>query len=346
MKNKFFIRFTSCVLLSILLFNLVGCTKKTKKPIERTDFMLGTICSIKIYNKSDESILDKGFDKIKDIENKMSLNIKESDVYKLYELSGKEPLKVSDDTFKVLKMGKEFGDISNGHFDITIGPLSKLWNIGTPEAKVPTEDELKQTLPLIDYSKLTLDEKNKTAKLENDGMMVDLGGIAKGYAADEVAKVLKENGVKNAIINLGGNVFTLGKSTNNTEWNIGIQNPFEGRGDAVGSVKVENKSIVTSGIYERYVEENGKKYHHILNPKTGYPYDNEIAGVTIITAESILGDALSTTVFSLGLHEGLDFINKRKDAEAIFITKDNKIYLSNGIKENFKLLDNSFTIEN
>lgn len=346
MKNKFFIRFTSCVLLSILLFNLVGCTKKTKKPIERTDFMLGTICSIKIYNKSDESILDKGFDKIKDIENKMSLNIKESDVYKLYELSGKEPLKVSDDTFKVLKMGKEFGDISNGHFDITIGPLSKLWNIGTPEAKVPTEDELKETLPLIDYSKLTLDEKNKTAKLENDGMMVDLGGIAKGYAADEVAKVLKENGVKNAIINLGGNVFTLGKSTNNTEWKIGIQNPFEGRGDAVGSVKVENKSIVTSGIYERYVEENGKKYHHILNPKTGYPYDNEIAGVTIITDESILGDALSTTVFSLGLHEGLDFINKRKDAEAIFITKDNKIYLSNGIKENFKLLDNSFTIEN
>lgn len=346
MKNKFFIRFTSCILLSILLFNLVGCTKKTKKPIERTDFMLGTICSIKIYNKSDESILDKGFDKIKDIENKMSLNIKESDVYKLYELSGKEPLKVSDDTFKVLKMGKEFGDISNGHFDITIGPLSKLWNIGTPEAKVPTEDELKETLPLIDYSKLTLDEKNKTAKLENDGMMVDLGGIAKGYAADEVAKVLKENGVKNAIINLGGNVFTLGKSTNNTEWNIGIQNPFEGRGDAVGSVKVENKSIVTSGIYERYVEENGKKYHHILNPKTGYPYDNEIAGVTIITDESILGDALSTTVFSLGLHEGLDFINKRKDAEAIFITKDNKIYLSNGIKENFKLLDNSFTIEN
>lgn len=346
MKNKFFIKFTSCVLLLVLLFNLVGCTKKTKKPIERTDFMLGTICSIKIYNKSDESILDKGFDKIKDIENKMSLNIKESDIYKLYELSGKEPLKVSDDTFKVLKMGKEFGDISNGHFDITIGPLSKLWNIGTPEAKVPTEDELKETLPLIDYSKLTLDEKNKTAKLENEGMMVDLGGIAKGYAADEVAKVLKENGVKNAIINLGGNVFTLGKNTNNTEWNIGIQNPFEGRGDAVGSVKVENKSIVTSGIYERYVEENGKKYHHILNPKTGYPYDNEIAGVTIITDESILGDSLSTTVFSLGLHEGLDFINKRKDAEAIFITKDNKIYLSNGIKENFKLLDNSFTIEN
>ncbi|SHH52220.1 thiamine biosynthesis lipoprotein [Clostridium collagenovorans DSM 3089] len=346
MKNKFFIKFTSCVLLLVLLFNLVGCTKKTKKPIERTDFMLGTICSIKIYNKSDESILDKGFDKIKDIENKMSLNIKESDIYKLYELSGKEPLKVSDDTFKVLKMGKEFGDISNGHFDITIGPLSKLWNIGTPEAKVPSEDELKETLPLIDYSKLTLDEKNKTAKLENEGMMVDLGGIAKGYAADEVAKVLKENGVKNAIINLGGNVFTLGKNTNNTEWNIGIQNPFEGRGDAVGSVKVENKSIVTSGIYERYVEENGKKYHHILNPKTGYPYDNEIAGVTIITDESILGDALSTTVFSLGLHEGLDFINKRKDAEAIFITKDNKIYLSNGIKENFKLLDNSFTIEN
>ncbi|MEG2353050.1 MAG: FAD:protein FMN transferase [Clostridium sp.] len=347
MKNKFW-KNTVGIILIFSMFStcLFGCSKKNLKlePIEGTEFLLGTICSIKIYDKSDKDILDKAFSRIKDIENKMSVNIVDSEIYKLYELSGKESLEVSQDTFKVLTMGKELSTTSEGNFDITIGPLVKLWNIGTESAKVPSKEEISSTLPLIDYSKLTLDHTTSSAKLEVPGMRIDLGGIAKGYAADEAATVLKNLGVEHGIINLGGNVLTIGGNIDHKDWNIGLQNPFEGRGEAIGSIKLKNSSIVTSGIYERYVEYDGKKYHHILNPKTGFPYENNIAGVTLITDSSILGDALSTTIFSLGLENGLEFINSRNDAEAIFITKDSKLYFSNNIKDKFTLLDESFII--
>jgi thiamine biosynthesis lipoprotein len=176
-------------------------------------------------------------------------------------------------------------------------------------------------------------------------MIIDLGAIAKGYAADEVSKVLKENAVEHAIINLGGNVFAMGKNFDGDLWKVGIQDPFSQRGDIIGMIEVENKSIVTSGIYEKYFEKDGKKYHHILNTSTGYPCDNSIAGVSIVSEKSIDGDAISTSVFSLGLEDGMKFINTIPGVECIFITKDKQVYITTGLKDNFKITNEEFTLK-
>jgi thiamine biosynthesis lipoprotein len=150
--------------------------------------------------------------------------------------------------------------------------------------------------------------------------------------------------VKSAIIDLGGNVFALGNRPDGKLWKIGIQDPFEQRGQIIGSIEVKDKSIVTSGIYERFIEKDGKKYHHILNPFNGYPFDNELAGVTIVSDKSIDGDALSTTVFSKGLKGGMEFIEKIQGTEAIFVTKDKEVYITSGLKNNFKITKEEFKI--
>ncbi len=177
-------------------------------------------------------------------------------------------------------------------------------------------------------------------------MQVDLGAIAKGYAADEVAKILKENGVQHAIINLGGNVLTLGGNLEDKPWKIGIQNPFNQRGEYLGIISVQDETIVTSGTYERYFEQDGKKYHHILDPMTGYPVENDIASVSIITKKSIDGDGNSTSVLLLGLDKGMKFIENQAGVDAIFVTYDKKIYVTSGIKDRFTITNKEFTLMN
>ena len=201
-------------------------------------------------------------------------------------------------------------------------------------------------LPLTNYKDVVIDEANKTVFLTRPGMMLDLGGIAKGYAADVISKMLTDEGVKSAIIDLGGNIFAHGEKVSGDAWKIGIQNPFSNRGEIVGAISVKNKSIVTSGIYERYIEVDGVKYHHILNPETGYPYENDIAGITIISDKSTTGDALSTSVFALGIEEGMKFVEELDDVDAIFVTKEKGIYVTSGIKDNFELRDENFKLMN
>ena len=178
-------------------------------------------------------------------------------------------------------------------------------------------------------------------------MKIDLGGIAKGYAADKIYKYLKEDeNLENALINLGGNIRILGNKEKNQPFSIGIQDPTKPRGNSIGNIKVSDKSVVTSGIYERYLEKNNKIYHHMLNPHTGYPFENNLSSVTIISDKSIICDALSTTTFGLGIEKGLKLIESLDNVDAIFVTKDKKIYLSSNLKDKLNLTDNSFTIIN
>ncbi len=237
-----------------------------------------------------------------------------------------------------------FSEESKGGYDLTIGPLVKLWSIGLPEAKVPTKEEIDAVKSQIDYSKVIMNDETKEVFLSEENMAIDLGSIAKGYAADEIVKMLKTEGVEQAIVDLGGNIYAMGKKNNESDWKIGIQNPFDNRGNVVGTIEVHDKTVVTSGIYERYIEKDGVKYHHILNPKTGYPYESEIAGVSIISDKSIDGDALSTLIFTKGIEEGVKFLNEIDSVEAIFISKDKKVYLTSGMKDKFKLLNQEFVI--
>lgn len=330
---------------------LAGCSPKatkdpssSKDPVAKTDYFMGTYVKITLYDHQEEQTFTEVFDRVKQIEERLSINEEGTEIDKVNEAAGVNAVEVSEDAFINIKEGLEYSRLTQGSFDITIGPLVKLWSIGLPEAKVPTQAEIEQVLPLTNYQDVVLDEEASTVYLKNKGMMIDLGSIAKGYTADVIAEILKEKGVQSALIDLGGNVFALGSHPEERPWNIGIQNPYSNRGEIIGYLPIENRSVVTSGVYERYIEQDDKKYHHILNPLTGYPYDNEILGVTIISDKSIDGDALSTSVFSKGLQGGMEFIETQSNIEAIFITKENKVYLTSGIKDSFVLQDNSFTI--
>ncbi|SKA87857.1 thiamine biosynthesis lipoprotein [Caloramator quimbayensis] len=347
-KKKFFIKFIISIIILSLFFS--GCGKKVKvlnEPIEKTDFVLGTVCTVKIYDEAPSNLLDKVFDRLKEIENRMTINAEGSEVDEINEKSGIEPVKVTDDVYYVIKTGKEFGKISGGRFDITIGPIVKLWNIGTDYARVPSPDEIKEKLPLVNYEDIVLDDKNKTVFLKRKGMIIDLGGIAKGYAADEVYRILKENNVEHAIINLGGNVFAMGVNPKeNRNWNIGVQDPFSERGDYIGILSISDKTVVSSGIYERYFIQDGKRYHHILDTKSGYPVDNNLAGTTIVADKSINGDGLSTTIFAAGVEDGLKIAESLKGVEAIFITKNREVYITPKLKSIFKITNPNFKLMN
>lgn len=343
MKRKLMI----IVLTFVLAIGIVGCTNEdSNQPISRTEIFMSTPVSITIYDGEYENILDKAFEKVEEVENLVSINKENTEISELNKNAGIEKVKLSDISYDILKKGLEYSKLSNGSYDITIGPLVKLWNIGFEDAKVPSQDEINEVIDTIDYNNIEINDSTKEVFLTKKGMEIDLGSIAKGYIADEIANILKQEGVNRAIIDLGGNIYALGSKSSDSNWKIGIQNPFNDRGEVVGGIEVSDKTVVTSGIYERFIEENGVKYHHILNPKTGYPYETDIAGVSIITDKSIDADALSTLTFTKGLEEGLKFIEGLDNVDAIFITNDKKIYITENIRDSFKIINTEFEIVN
>ena len=317
-------------------------------PVSRTEFMMGTVVTVKIYDENKEDVLEPVFERIKTLEKMITVNEDESasEIQQINAHAGIGPVEVSDEVYTLIEAGKSYSERTEGSFDITIGPLTSLWRIGFPDARKPSQQEIEQVLPLIEYKNIELNPEKRTVFLRRKGMQLDLGAIAKGYITDEVVKVLKKHDVTSAIVNLGGNVYVLGKNTEGDGWTVGIQDPFAPRGDIIGITTLSDKSVVTSGIYERFLEVDNVKYHHLLNPKDGYPYNNELAGVTVITDQSIDGDALSTSLFSKGLEEGLEFVEDFAGVEAIFVTRDKQVFITSGLKNNFELTKSGFSLAN
>lgn len=332
------------VLMTLTLF--VGCSKSKvpAEPTQKTALVLGTVCTITLYDSDDTAIIDKAIARLSELEDILSINKTGTELDLVNDMSGIEPVKVSEDTLNVVKKGLEYSALAHGTMDITVGPLVKLWGIGTEWAAVPSAEDIDTAKNLINYKDVVIDEANSTIYLKNPGMIIDLGAIAKGYAADEVVKLLKDNGVKSAIINLGGNIFVLGEKVDGNPWKVGVQNPENDGEQTIGYVSIKNKSVVTSGVYERYFEEDGKKYHHILNPETGFPYENEILGVSILSDLSIDGDSISTTLFALGIEEGLKLIESIDGVDAIFITRDHKLHMTKGFEEIFTLTNTDYSV--
>ena len=321
-----------------------GDSDNEVEAMSRTELFMGTSVKITLYNHENEESINKAFERIKEIEDTVSINKEGTEIGELNKNAGVRPVKLSKDSIEIIEKGLHYSNLSKGSYDISIGPLVKLWSIGLPEAKVPTENEIKEVLENIDYSKVKINDEE--VFLEEKEMILDLGSIAKGYAADEVVEVLENEGVEKAVIDLGGNIYVMGEKAKNQKWKIGVQNPFADRGSAIGSILLSDKSIVTTGVYERYIEDGDAKYHHVLDPKTGYPYETEIAGVTIIADKSIDADSLSTLVFTKGIDEGLEFIESIDGVEAIFVSNSKEIYKSVGIKDSFNLLNEDFKVMN
>ncbi|MCF6465370.1 FAD:protein FMN transferase [Clostridium sp. Cult2] len=324
-----------------IALTIIGCLKKDNDgPLTRTEFLMDTVITLKIYDQKDNKILDQAIDRLKEIEERMSRTIETSDVSMINKNSGIKPVKVHEDVYYVIQQAKRFATITNGAYEPTIGPLVDLWNItGRDEEErdsIPIEEEIKKNMNLVDYNDLELMDDNQVF-LKRKGMKLDLGGIVKGYAADEIKKILMDNGVKSAIIDLGGNVYAVGEKEDGVFWRIGIQDPFQVTGNYLGILNIRDKSIVTSGDYERFFIYEGKKYHHIIDAKTGYPSENEVAGISVVSDKSIDGDALSTALFVLGVDEGTKIANELEGIEVIFITKNGEAYVHQNIFEQFSL---------
>ena len=336
LKRAFIIVFVVLMLLSLM----TGCISGAGGQYDKDIFALDTVITIKVFgDRSAKKAMDRAIDRIKEIEDHMSPTRKGSDVSKVNQAAGVEPVEVHDDTFYVIQKALEYGRLTEGIFDITIRPIVELWGITSDHPKVPTEQEIKEKLSLIDYKKVIIDDEKKTVYLEDKGMGIDLGAIAKGYAADEAARILREAGVKHALLNLGGNIITIGGKPDGSSWRIGLQDPRakETGQDHFAIIEVANTTIVSSGDYERYIveiyEKTGERYHHIFDPRIGSPARSGLMACSIITDSSIDADALSTIVFIMGYEEGFKAVQEMANVEAIAVTLDKDVYTTEGLED-------------
>lgn len=335
------------LIVTLVICSITGCvspfsnTEKNKDPLSISGFAFDTTYTITIYKGGSQKTLDQCVSLCTKYEKLFSTTRKDSELYQINQVSreavqsgekdGSLDLKVSDDMKDILWKGLYYSRISKGSFDITIDPVSSLWDFSSGKGTVPEASEIENALSYVDYKKVKL--KKNVLTLEKSGMELDLGGIAKGYIADRLKDYLSQNGVTSAVIDLGGNILCLGGKSESDGFRIGIQQPFANRSETVSVVNIRDKSVVSSGIYERYIKsEDGTLYHHILNPQTGYSYENDLLGVSIISDKSVDGDGLSTTAFALGLSDGMKLINSMDGVEALFITKDEKLHYSEDFK--------------
>jgi thiamine biosynthesis lipoprotein len=337
------------ILTSVIIILIFTFTVCSKAETSRTEFVLGTICSVTLFDQAEERIYKEIFSAIRKIDNLMSVNIPASDVSRINAAAGIEAVQVQEDVFKVIERAVFFANFSGGAFDPSVEPLVSLWGIGGENPRVPSQEEIDKVLPLINWQDIELDAENYSVFLKRKGMSLDLGAIAKGFAADKAAEIINNAGIERAIIDLGGNIIINGGKKDNSPWQVGIQNPKTKSRISMGTVRIpalpayEVQSVVTSGIYSRFFEENNIQYHHIFSPSNGYPADNGLLSVTIISPNSMDADALSTAVFVLGYEKGKLLLTSFPGTEAVFIFKNLSVRTTPGV--NFKLTDNSFYLD-
>ncbi len=297
------------LLLTVFLIGY-GRRSKQEEPITATAFKLNTVVKVTIYDSKDEEILQEVLALCDQYEKIFSRTRKDSEIYQLNERTLPQEdgyYILSEECAELIQKGLYYSKVSDGAFDITIEPVSSLWDFTSEEKKIPDTQMLAEAQKLVGYEKVEL--KGNKIRFAEAGVRIELGAIAKGYIADKMKEFLIEKGIRSAVIDLGGNVLCVGERPDGKPFRVGIQKPFADRNETVATAEVVGRSVVSSGIYERYFENGGKLYHHILNPKDGYPYENGLTAVTILSDKSVDGDGLSTVCFALGLEKGMELID-------------------------------------
>ncbi len=316
-----------CLAAAWLLLLPAGCSR-AGEPISQSGFYFDTVISVTLYDDTKTKELAHCFALAEQYEQYFSTKIADSDISRINAAAGK-PVSVHEETLALIKKGLSYARLSDGKFDITIGKLTDLWDFHTDRPVMPDPDAVAKAAATVDYRNVRI--KGSEVTLANPDAALDLGGIAKGFIADKMKEYLCSQGIANGLINLGGNVLAIGEKNNGEAYRIAIQKPFATSSEAAACVQIKDQTVVTSGIYERYFKQNDKLYHHILDTKTGWPYDNGLASVTVVCKDSVDGDGLSTSCFALGLTKGMELVESLEEVEAVFITTDLKLHCSSGI---------------
>ncbi|MFC6177296.1 FAD:protein FMN transferase [Companilactobacillus huachuanensis] len=304
---------------------------------------LGTEIKLTVFQKEHVPALDKANDLVQCCEDLLTVNRTESEIMSINHASGKGPVSVSEISYDIVKRAVQVSQENHG-FNAAIGPLVKLWHIGFSDAEIPSDQEISHTLRLTNPRRIMLNDKERSVFLLDEGMELDLGGIAKGYIADAIKKLWHELGVDQGIINLGGNVLLVGRSIHNDGlWKVGVQSPFDTRNEPIGILEIPDYSIVTSGIYERFLNKNGHSYHHIMDPLTGYPVETDLLGVTVVSPKSIDGEIWSSLGF-YNDYEGTRKLLSDPKIGLIFVYKDMTVRLTDNLKNKFKVTDSVFKV--
>ena len=323
-----------CLLLpsALTLLLLSGCTSQTVSESRKDFFAMDTVMDFTIYGQED--LLDQTESMIRSLEAEMSVTDPDSEIAVINE-NGYG--KVTGDTSDLISAALSLCKRTDGALDISVYPIVRAWGFTTDNYQVPDDASIQALLPLVDYTQIDYQQDSGDIHLP-DGMEIDFGSVAKGYAGQKAADFLKENGVTSGLLSLGGNIQAIGSKPDGSPWKIGIQDPFQNESPMM-VLSVTDKSVVTSGGYERYFQQDGKTYWHIMDPSTGYPAENGLVSVTIVGTDGMLCDGLSTSLFVMGLEKAADFWGSSDDFDAVFVTEDQTVYITEGLADSFALTE-------
>ena len=294
--------------------------------------LMGASIHLTIFHEDAQNLLLQSEQLLHLYKNRFSANDADSELMEINLQAGKKAVQVHPELFELIELGKKHSIAANSHLNIAIGPLVQTWRIGFSDAKLPSEEEIQRLLKITNPEEIVLNDSNREVYLSKEGMRIDLGALAKGYIADKLKEFLVEQGVQSGIIDLGGNILTIGENpTFHRPWRIGIQNPVLDRGEHVAVIEVSDASVVTSGIYERQLVVDGKTYHHIFDRTTGYPMETELASITIVAEKSVDCEIWTTRLFGQNPYDIIEEIEQQPGLEAFVITKNQKMMYTSGI---------------
>lgn len=313
-------------------FLLTGCSgAPAQEPESATFFAMDTAMDFTVYG--DAALLDEAETLIGSLEEQVSVTDEHSDIYAI-DHTGSGSL--SGNAAELMEQALELCRRTGGALDISVSPIVRAWGFTTGSYQIPDEETIQSLLPLVDYTQIQYDAATGVVTLP-EGMEIDLGSVAKGYAGQLAAQMLRNSGVESALLNLGGNVQTVGAKPDGSPWQIGIKDP-QGE-DAMMVLSVEDQAVVTSGGYERYFEQDGQTYWHVMDPSTGHPADSGLISVTIVGDEGVVCDGLSTALFVMGLEKAADLWAQSCDFEAVFVTASGEVYITEGLRDRFALTE-------
>jgi len=326
------------ILISLISVNILGCSSTTENQT-KTGFFMDTQIDITVYglNKGQfDSLSEEVFGEMMAMEKIFSRHISGSDINRINEAAGREAVKVNDETIFLLQKALEVAEISEGAFDPTIAPLLELWGFGTDENRIPTAEELNKVLPFINYRAVQVNEADSTVFLPEQGMKLDLGGIAKGFIVDRGQQEAGKFSATALFINAGGDISIKGSKPTGDRWRIAVQNPRSPE-EWAAIIEMDEGSVATSGDYQRVFEMDGERFHHILDPKTGFPSEG-VSSVSIVAPDTLMADALSTAVFVLGLEKGLELLESLDGVDGVIIDIQGGIHVTSGLVDDTEIL--------